>query len=252
MRYEIEAGTDAGSLLLFDPAALPADFERQFQSDAGETLERMTRWGRAFWINTEGDGRYMLHAYVDEPIPAGLEASVRDPETVLAFQVPSGQLFLTGSEYAFRQHPSRLAKHPHMGSSVAIRPGIYQLTVYRAAYPDRLVQERFRNSVSPWEYRLWTSMTVLIPLAIAAWIVLVVIYFTTARVPYHRHLSAVLALIFAVPFVVRWSDAYRSLKQRFALLEREFPSLVAWLMYRGPIERLSETRRAAGEIRGLE
>ena len=106
---------------------------------------------------------------------------MRDPVTVLGFQVPSGQLFLTGSEYAFRQHPSLLDKHPHMGGSVAIRPGIYHLTLYRTAYPDRLVQERFRNSVSPWEYRLWTSMTVLIPLAIAAWIGLVVIYFTTWR-----------------------------------------------------------------------
>ena len=30
-------------------------------------------------------------------------------------------------------------------------------------------------------------MTVLIPLAIAAWIGLIVIYFTTARVPHHRY-----------------------------------------------------------------
>jgi hypothetical protein len=251
MRYEIEAGTDAGSLLLFDPAALPADFELQFQSDMGETLGRLTRWGRAFWINTDGDGRCMLHAYVDEHIPAELEACVRDPVTVVAFQVPSGQLFLTGAEYASRQHPSLLEKAPHMGGSVAIRPGIYHLTVFRTAYPDRLVQERFRNSVSPWEYRLWTSMTVLIPLAIAAWIGLVVIYFTTARVPNHRYLSAVLALIFAFPFVVRWSDAYRSLKQKFASLEREFPTLVAWIMYRGPLMP-SETGRASGEVLGLE
>ncbi len=237
MRYLIEAGTDAASLLLFDPAALSADFDREFRSASVETLERLTRSGRAFWINTDGDGSYLLHAYVDEPIPEELRACVRDPQAVLEFQVPSGHLFLTGSECAFREDSSFLSKHPHMGGSVAIRPGIYQLTVYRTAFPTGLLEGEFRATVSPWEYRLWRSMTVLIPLAIAAWIGLVVIYFTTARVPYHHYLSAVLALIFAVPFVVRWSDPYRALKKQFALMEREFPSLVAWLMYRGPIER---------------
>ena len=117
MRYMIEAGTDAGSLLLFDPKALPADFERLFQNDAGEILDRLTRSGQAFWINTEGDGSYLLHAYVDEPIPAELWACVHNPEAVTDFQVPSGQLFLTGAEYAFREDRGFLDKHPHMGGS---------------------------------------------------------------------------------------------------------------------------------------
>jgi hypothetical protein len=238
MRYTIEAGTDAASLLLFDPRALPAGFERLFQDDAGEILDRLTRSGQAFWINTDGDGSYLLHAYVDVPIPAELWAYVRDPEAVTDFQVPSGQLFLTGAEYAFREDRGFLDKHPHMGSSVTIRPGGYHLTVYRTAYPDGLLESRFCESVSPWEYRLWTSMKVLMPLAIAAWIGLIVIYFTTARVPYHQYISPMLALIFSVPFVVRWSKAYRSLKERFASLEREFPSLVARLNYVGPIKQL--------------
>ena len=71
MRYLLQAGTDAASLLLFDPAALPADFERQFQSEPVEVLDRLTRCGQAFWINVDGDGSYLLHAYVDEPIPRG-------------------------------------------------------------------------------------------------------------------------------------------------------------------------------------
>ena len=119
---------------------------------------------------------------------------------------------------------------------MAIRPGTYHLTVYRTAFPAGLMEGQFRDSVWPWEYGLWTSMTVLIPLALAAWIGLVVIYFTTAKVPHYQYVSPVLALIFALPFVVRWSDPYRALKQKFAGLEREFPALVARLNYRGPIE----------------
>jgi hypothetical protein len=237
MRYLIEAGTDAGSVLLFDPGALPADFERAFQTDNVELLAKLTRLGQAFWINTEGDGAYLLHAYVDESIPAELWEFVHSPESVLEFQVPSGQLFFTGSEYAFREDPSFLEKHPHMGGSVAIRPGVYQVTVYHAAYPDDLLEDQFRAAVSPQQYRLWKSMTVLIPLGIAAWIGLIVIYFTTARVPFRQYLSPMLALIFALPFVIRWSNSYRSLKARFFSLEKEFPSLVARLAYRGPIVR---------------
>ena len=52
-----------------------------------------------------------------------------------------------------------------------------------------------------------------------------------------------LALIFAFPFVVRWLGAYRAVKQRFASLEKEYPALVARLMYRGPITRCGKISR---------
>ena len=89
MRYVIETGTDAGSLLLFDPAALPADFDRRLQNDPVEIFESLSRVGKAFWIDTDGDGRYLLHAYVDEPIPATIWAYLHDPETaVSSFRFP--------------------------------------------------------------------------------------------------------------------------------------------------------------------
>jgi hypothetical protein len=46
MRHVIEAGTDASSLLLFDPGALPEDFERLFQTGSAEILERLDREGK--------------------------------------------------------------------------------------------------------------------------------------------------------------------------------------------------------------
>jgi hypothetical protein len=234
MRYLMEAATDAASLILFDPAALPADFERQFQDEPIGTLDRLTRFGYAFCLNTGRDGSYRLHAYVDEPIPSSLWDSVYDPRCVTDFQVPSGRLWFTGSECAFHDDPSFLEKHPHLGSSLAIQPGTYHLTIYRTAYPDGFLETQFKDSVSPWEYRLWTSQTVLVPLALAAWTGLILIYFTTARVPSHHYPSFVLALIFSLPFAVRISGAYRALKARYASMEQEFPALVARLMIRGP------------------
>ncbi len=184
MRYVIEAGTDASSLLLFDPGALPQDFERSFQTGSGEILERLDREGRVCWITVDGDGGYSLHAYIGERVPRELERCAVEPETIDEFHVPTGRLIFAGSEYAFREDDSFLRNHPHMGSSFLVPPGVYRLKVFRTQYPKRFVEQLFRNQASPWEYCLWNSMILLIPLAVAAWIGLVVIFFTTVHVPF--------------------------------------------------------------------
>jgi len=78
------------------------------------------------------------------------------------------------------------------------------------------------------------SMILLIPLAVAAWIGLVVIFFTTVHVPFPSFLAPLLALVFAAPFLVRRLETYRSAKERFASLEREYPALVAQLEFVRP------------------
>ena len=143
------------------------------------------------------------------------------------FPVPTGRLVFAGSECAFRDDDSFLRNHPHMGSSVRVTPGVYRLLVFQTQYPKRLVEQLFRNQATLWEYCLWMSMVVLIPLAIAAWIGLVVIFFTTVHVPFPGFLAPLLALVFTLPFLVRRLEVYRLAKERFATLEREHPAVVA-------------------------
>ena len=157
-----------------------------------------------------------------------------EPETIAAFQVPTGRLVFAGSEYAFRDDDGFLRNHPHMGGSFLVSPGIYRLRVFRTQYPKRFVEQLFRNQASLWEYCIWNSMILLIPLAVAAWIGLVVIFFTTVHVPFPSFLSPLLALFFASPFLVRRLETYRSAKGRFASLEREYPALVAELEFVHP------------------
>jgi hypothetical protein len=240
MRCVIQGATDAASLLLFDPGALPPDFERRFQTDTGEILERLTGEGRACWVTTDSDGAFLLHAYVDEPVPELLRSYVVEPQVIEEFHVPSGQLVFAGSEYAFREDDNFLRKDPHIGASFLVRPGTYRLTVFRTEYPEDLVEDQFRAQASAWEFRIWTSMRGLIPLAIAAWIGLVVIFFTTVRVPMPRFLAPSLALVFALPFLVRRLETYRSARERFASLERQYPSVVAQLEYRDSIKRCQD------------
>jgi hypothetical protein len=232
MRYVIEAGTDAASLLLFDPGALPPYFEDRLRAGTVEILARLDEQGKIRWISTEGDGRFLLHAHVDEAVPERMRPYLYDPVVIKYFPVPTGRLFFTGSEYAFRDDDHFLSQHPHMGGFCTIRPGTYRLTLNRGAYPSGLLEHRFRDESSRWEYALWNSMRLLIPLSVAAWIGLVVIFFTSSRVPWPRLLAPSLVLIFALPFLVRQIESYRLAKDQFASLEREYPSFIVELEYR--------------------
>jgi hypothetical protein len=235
MRYVIEAGTDAASLLLFDPGALPPDFEQRLQTGTLEISVRLDEEGKVCWISTEGDGGFSLHAYVDEPIAEQLLANLFDPVRVESFPVPTGRVFFTGSEYAFRDDDQLLRQHPHMGGFFTIRPGAYRLNLYRGVYPSGALEQRFGSESSTWEFILWNSMRVLIPLAVAAWIGLVVIFFTRSRVPWPPLLAPSLGLIFVLPFLVRRLETYRLARERYASLEREYPSFIAELEYRQTI-----------------
>ena len=249
MRYVIEAGTDASSLLLFDPGALPGDFERAFQTGSGEILEQLDREGRVCWITVDGDGRYLLHVYIDERVPRELDDARSIPSRSRSFQSPPAGSSSPGSEYAFREDDSFLASSPHgrFRSSSARR-----LPPQGVSYPvsRRLVEQLFRKEATFWEYCLWSSMIVLIPLAVAAWIGLVVIFFTTVHIPFPSFLAPLLTLVFAAPFLVRRLEIYREAKARFTSLEREYPALVVQLEPMRPDQQgLPQAARAIDHMR---
>jgi hypothetical protein len=62
---------------------------------------------------------------------------------------------------------------------------------------------------------------------VAAWIGMVVIFFTRSRVPWPSLLAPSLVIMFALPFLVRHIETYRLAKEHYASLEREFPSFIA-------------------------
>jgi hypothetical protein len=110
---------------------------------------RPDRIRQACWINTDADGAYLLHAYVDEPIPASLQPFARDPIVVENFSVPSGRLYFTGAEYGFRENDAFLRKHPHMGGSCSIPPGLIGSSVFRMEYPEGLQERLLKAGLCP-------------------------------------------------------------------------------------------------------
>jgi hypothetical protein len=87
----------------------------------------------------------------------------------------------------------------------------------------------FRAQASRWEYRLWSGMSALVPMAIAGWIGMVVVLFTTVRLPFPSVVAPLLLMLMALPVLVSRLETYRAAKTRFAEIERAFPSLVAVL-----------------------
>jgi hypothetical protein len=229
MPHEIEAGTDTSALLLFDPGAIPSDVDRRLLDAGSESLNRLDRAGLVCLIRTAGDGVFLLHLYVDERVPERLLAFATHPRRFRAFPVPSGRLCFAGLEYALREDSALLRQHPRPGGSMALAPGTYKLSLYQFAYPERLVHQAFRTEAPAPEYLAWISMKLLIPLAVAAWIGLVAIFFTNVRVPFPPFAAPLLGLVFALPFVVRRLDVYVAALDRFASLQRGYPSLAAVL-----------------------
>jgi hypothetical protein len=229
MRYDLEAATDSAALLLFDPGSIPAELGRWPVYEAAECLERLDRAGTVCRIDVAADGSYLIQLYVNESMPGHLGARVRGPRRIEAFPVPTGRLCLAGLEDALREVVAPEPRRPAAGASAVVEPGRYRLTLYRLESPEGLVHEAFRAQAPRSEYLAWVSMKVLIPLAVAAWIGLVAVLFTTVRVPFPSLAAPILALVFALPFVVRRLEVYESAKQRFARLQREAPPLVALL-----------------------
>jgi hypothetical protein len=103
-------GGDAAAVCAFDPAALPRDFDRQLEADTLGVLEDLKAKGQFWYGQTDGDGDYVCHVYLDEPfIPdEAIKARIVDQSAPQAIACPAGGLWFCGTEYA--------AKSPRKGS----------------------------------------------------------------------------------------------------------------------------------------
>lgn len=229
MKHVVEAGTDAAALLLFDRAALPEEFDARVKDVPIELFDELQAAGRVCYLEPGGDGGYLLHAYVDEPVPPALSRQAREPIVIENFAVPSGEIHFTGAEYGFRDDDSFLRKHPHMGHSFPVPPGTYRLTLYRTEYPEGELEGRFRGQVSPAEARLHGAMSGFVGLAVVSFLALAVSFLIRSREPWLGIVRPLLALFILLPWIVARLPPFRTATSRFQEMEREYPSIIAHL-----------------------
>lgn len=224
----LEGGTDAASMVLFDPEALPEDFDIQVRDDPAELIERLDAEGRLCGINPAADGGYSLGVCVDSGLPKSLVEFARPLAVVERFAVPGGRLHFAGIEYVFRRDDSMLRRYPHMGSSCEVPPGTYRMAVYEMEYPAGLDEAILRGRLPAAQYRLYEAAGWLTPLGCLGAAVVV------ALLALFRRVGGLLALVAAVAVLgvalgLSRSKAYREADHLFRSIRREHPVYVVAL-----------------------
>ncbi len=219
MRFTVNAGTDGGSVVLFDRGILPTPLPSAVADHkfADEEFFKMVDDGRLAWFSP-GDGDFWLHAYVNEPVPATLEQFANDVETYSNFPVPTGTLYFVGMEYAFDFNDT-------MGSSFEIAPGKYSIRAFEVAYPKNFLLSELRKRVSILPYFLYRLATVFVTVILISCCGIVPLLAASLRNVLALYSAAILSLIAGVCIWLFFAP--RKTHEEFLKLREEFPTFVA-------------------------
>ena len=227
MKQLAVATTEAGMLCLFDPAALPADILAQSFASNLDYLQALSRRGIVHLAGTGGQGSFLLHVYVDEPIPVDLVAQAAERSELPGFPIPSGRVFFAGAEELSPDVETRLTREPALRPVIAVPPGLYSITLYRTAFAEALRARRLAEHVGrTYAWLLHNLGWFVLPVAASA--VLTVLSFflfslwLDAVLPFLVFFSVLLGVTAQLPGVRRARRAQR-------MLSLNYPSIVAVL-----------------------
>lgn len=145
MRISLRGGTDAGTMALFDRAALPRDYHTpQFANPNWKSLQMEEQ---ICVLETSSDGEYVVDL-VEELSSIEIEFGISRSRSRL--QVPSGTLHFCGIEFVF--WPQGLSKYPHMGQSLELACGVYEVEVFEIEYPDDWEEDQLRQRLGNGRY----------------------------------------------------------------------------------------------------
>ena len=210
-------------MVIFDPAALPDDFDQKQRDDPLAQLEELAQAGRLYWLDTHADGAYALGVYVGDRLPDRLQALGKKLGASESFQIPSGRLFFTGIEYVFRTDDSFLRKHPHMGSSLELAAGSYRADFFEFEYPEDFYEDFLRERLSALELRTYRFMNILAPLGCIS---LLALFAALGFLSWYVWAVTVLPcglLLIALPLIVSRLPAYRKADAVYKEVQKEFP-----------------------------
>jgi hypothetical protein len=223
MDRTLEGGTDAGGMVLFDPAALPDDFDSKQKTDPVSQLELLTRAGRLYWLDTHADGSYSLGVCAGDGLPVRLKPYARALDACERFQVPSGRLFFTGVEYAFRADDSLLRKHPHMGEYAELPAGTYRAEFFAFEYPEDFHEDRLRRRLPAVLFGIHRLMNTLAPIGCLAFLALLGSLFVLDWTVWVTVALPCGVSLIAPPLILSRLPAYRRADLIYKRIQKEFP-----------------------------
>jgi hypothetical protein len=138
-RLILSGGTGAAAVGLFDADALPCD-----GPPSPEGFQEMESRHSIVRFSTGRDGRYLLHAYVDEAVPAELlKYCSADDKRSGRLNLSSGKLAFGGVEAAY----ATFVPNSTVRSDARVAAATYDVTAYRTEYPDNLREHAIRARV---------------------------------------------------------------------------------------------------------
>jgi hypothetical protein len=225
----LEGGTDAGSMVIFDPAGLPDDYDGRAHDDPVAVLHQLTTDGTLYWLNESGDGGYRLGVILGAGVPIKLSGFAKHIEDAARFAAPSGRLYFTGIEYVFRRDDSRLRKYPQMGAFLEIPPGVYRLSFYELEYPEDFHDDVLRARLSPHAFRVYSLMSWFVPIGCMSALAVIAAIGALGWRLWAMTVFPVGMCLAMLPFVLARTATYRAVQREHRAIEREYPDYSACL-----------------------
>lgn len=142
----LEASTRTADLVLFDSRAVPA-----LNPPSPLELETLEEQGRLLHLPTGVAGSFLLHLYVETPVPAEILQYCDEADQLSGdFRCDSGHVGFAAPEAAYQT----FAGEAQMRTDAAIRPGSYHFTAYHAEFPGKLLRAAVEAHLTKAERRL--------------------------------------------------------------------------------------------------
>ena len=194
----------------------------------GQTREPMAELEarkQAIRLPTGADGAYLLHLFVDEPIPSELrQYCVSDDKITADFQAGSGDIAFGGLESTF----SDFAPNPNIRADAKITPGTYRATAYRTEYPEELIEDVIEQAIGAEGAKKLEFPGTIIMITVGLVLVLpllMVMLFQSLPV---AALTAGASIAGGVVSFRKYTgtDEFRTLSKRSEDAQRQYPSIV--------------------------
>jgi hypothetical protein len=207
----LPGGTDVAETALFSIDALPIECcPNNSEIAAMEKQHSILRFG------TGGDGGYLLHAYIDEPIPAEvMKYCVNDDAIHGKILVEHGQIGFGGVESLYRNYKP----NQNIRSDGNIPVGSYEVTAYHTDFPDELIEDATQAKIGKNSQKLLNLPGCVIPSGIflaivaaaaSAWIITI----------------SIIALVFIFMKIFTRHPRIKQLHDESRQVQLNYPSIV--------------------------
>lgn len=226
MPQSVPARSYVSSLLLFDPLALPDDYDTTDEPQI-EIVGAADADDKVVWIDAPATRTHHLLAFVDEPVSEHLESLLVVQRDLKKFRVTSDAVIFSGAEFAYRNDDSGITESPGRGGRIKITPGNWNVTLFGLKNVDAVIDEKFRQKTTKLQFRFFQINSWLMA---AAGIVVFMAFVCVFISPFIAWLTTwlpAMVILVALAIATRFNSAYRTARHTLDGLRDLYPDFVA-------------------------